>query len=96
MKIPSFNIRGVGSRVKIKEVQDLIRRYKVDIACHSRIKARKCTGNFSRVLWGGENCGWAVMDSMGRSGGIILLWNWEKFRCTNWWTIEGVVIVTGL
>lgn len=38
MKIISFNIRGVGSRLKNKEVSDFIQTYKINICCLQETK----------------------------------------------------------
>lgn len=95
MKLIFYNIRGLGSRLKIKEMQDLIRKNKVDFACIQETKLEELNDEKVRAIWGSYNCGWAVRDAQGRSGGILLIWNSEKFLCSSYWNMEGAVVVNG-
>lgn len=73
MKILSFNIRGVGSRVKRKELQELVRKNKVDLVCIQESKLDMVDENVCRTIWGNPQCGWAAREAQGRAGGIITL-----------------------
>lgn len=48
-----------------------------------------------RLILGSNNCGWAAKDAQGRVGGIIVLWNSEKYSCSSWWFMDGAVVVNG-
>ncbi|XP_057803748.1 uncharacterized protein LOC131019082 [Salvia miltiorrhiza] len=46
--------------------------------------------------WGRSNFDWAVRESEGRSGGILSVWNKDKFVATSKWNVTGAVIVNGI
>ncbi|XP_057811305.1 uncharacterized protein LOC131025528 [Salvia miltiorrhiza] len=46
--------------------------------------------------WGMSNFDWAVRESEGRSGGILSVWNKDKFVATSKWNVTGAVIVNGI
>lgn len=94
MKILSYNIRGAGSRIKSKEVRDLICKFDIDFCCLQESKLESMCDSYAETLWGGR-CGWEARDSIGRSGGIITLWNLDKFSCSSSWHMDGAVIVNG-
>ncbi|KAK7255667.1 hypothetical protein RIF29_29084 [Crotalaria pallida] len=43
-------------------------------------KITEANNQLFHSLWGGTNCGWAFKAAEGRSGGIINLWNKDKFN----------------
>ncbi|KAL8461664.1 hypothetical protein ACS0TY_032954 [Phlomoides rotata] len=74
MKVLSYNIRGLGSRVKKREsIDDIV----------------------GKTVWGGDKVEWAYREAVGRAGGIISLWDSDKFVCSSSWNMEGAVIVNG-
>lgn len=75
MKILSYNIRGAGSSVKLKEVRDSIRKFNIDVYCVQETKLENGTKLNAKSLWGEGNFGWVARESIGRSGGIMTLWN---------------------
>lgn len=95
MRILSYNIRGVGSKIKIQEVRDLINRLGVDICCLQETKLESVNERMARSLWGDGNFDWAARNSNGRSGGIMTFWNTEVFSASSSWHMEGAVIVNG-
>lgn len=95
MKILSFNIRGAGSRVKSKEVRDLINKLGHAICCLQETKLENVTDAMARNLWGEGSFGWVARNSVGRSGGIMILWNSENFVVSSSWHMEGGVILNG-
>ncbi|KAK2356246.1 hypothetical protein QL285_093594 [Trifolium repens] len=42
-------------------------------------------------LWGGRDCDWAVVPSIGNSGGLLSLWNKEKFSIIFSFSGEGFI-----
>lgn len=95
MKVLSYNIRGVGSTVKRKEIQSLIQKYNFDFCCVQETKDEDLSVETCREIWGFGNFGWAKRDSIGRSGGILSIWNSEKFKVTSSWDMPGAVVVVG-
>lgn len=67
MKLLSFNIKGVGSRLKRNELQELVRKNKVDVVCLQETKIEDVSEKKCRLIWGSANCGWAAKDSQGRA-----------------------------
>lgn len=96
MKILSTNIRGLGSRVKKREVRDLIRSQKVDFVCIQESKLEIVDDLICQSVWGDGQIGWATREASGRSGGIISIWNSEVFSCLSSWHMAGALIVNGL
>lgn len=95
MKIVSYNIRGAGSRVKRKEVHDLIEKLRVDFCCLQETKLEQMDDRYVRLLWGESNVGWAARESVGRSGGVLTIWNVDNFSMASCWHMSGAVIVNG-
>lgn len=95
MKLLSFNIRGAGSRIKRKQAQDIIRSQGIDFCCLQETKIEAMSDRIVRLIWGGDNVGWADRGSEGRSGGILTLWNSDKFSYSSYWDTSGAVVVNG-
>ncbi|KAL6503451.1 hypothetical protein OROGR_025374 [Orobanche gracilis] len=96
MKILSFNVRGLGSRIKRKAIQELIRGQKIDFCCIQETKMEVMNDFISADVWGDRNCSWADKPSDGRAGGILSIWNNEVFSCINHWFFNGALVVVGL
>lgn len=47
-------------------------------------------------IWGNLNFGWASLESDGRSGGILTLWNNDVFYKISSWYMRGLLVVNGL
>jgi exonuclease III len=74
----SFNIRGLGGRVKKRRIRELVRKEKIDVLAIQETKMGSVNPSFCCGLWGGENVAWKCNPSVGRSGGLLLLWNKDK------------------
>lgn len=96
MKILSFNIRGLGSSVKKKEIKDLIARHRIDFCCVQETKLDSFSDVIGRNVWGGNNCDWAVRNAEGRAGGILSIWNSDLFSVSSSWHMSGALIFNGL
>ncbi|KAL8505996.1 hypothetical protein ACS0TY_017015 [Phlomoides rotata] len=51
--------------------------------------------NVCKSIWGHSNFDWAFKASVGRSGGIISLWNSDLFHKTNSWDTCGLLVING-
>lgn len=96
MKLLSYNIRGLGSSIKKKEIHDLIGQHKFSFCCIQESKLEKCDDFICRSIWGRGNFEWMARDAVGRSGGILSIWNSDLFSCMSSWHMNGAVIVNGL
>jgi exonuclease III len=74
----SFNIRGLGGRVKRRKVRELVRREKIELLALQETKVSNVDHSFCRRLWGGDNVAWRCNPALGRSGGLLILWDKEK------------------
>lgn len=46
-------------------------------------------------IWGNLNFDWASMEAVGKSGGILSIWNDQVFCKTSAWFSKGVLVVNG-
>lgn len=90
MKIMSLNIRGLGSQDKIKWVRELCVSESLDVVGLQESKMEVVNENSLSWMWGSEkNFGYAKVDAIGRSGGLIcgiakcftILVQWERKGC---------------
>jgi len=65
MIITTFNVRGLGGRVKRNKVKELIREHNVEFMAIQEMKMEEITNNFCFNLWGSEDCDWAFLPSKG-------------------------------
>ncbi|KAL8516062.1 hypothetical protein ACS0TY_014658 [Phlomoides rotata] len=96
MKILTYNIRGLGSKAKLREVRELIREHKIDFCCIQESKKEVIDEFLCRAVWGEGNFSWAFREADGRSGGLLSVWNSDKFAIVSNWHMLGAVIVNGL
>jgi hypothetical protein len=75
MIVCSFNIRGLGGRIKKKCIKDLIHREKVDFMAIQETKLESIYEALCFSLCGGSDCDWAFLPAEGNSGGILSLWS---------------------
>jgi hypothetical protein len=74
MIVGSFNIRGLGSRVKRRKVRELIASESLDFLALQETKLEGISGSLCCRLWGNAECEWAFLPAVGNSGGILSLW----------------------
>ncbi|XP_057794347.1 uncharacterized protein LOC131010698 [Salvia miltiorrhiza] len=95
MKLLSFNVRGLGSNVKKREIREIVRKMEIDV-CFVQETKREILGLWElKMIWGGEDFGYAEQSAEGRSGGILTIWNEKKFVASSHWEIPGALIVNG-
>lgn len=58
MKILSYNIRGLGSKVKRRSITNLIQKENIDVACLQETKIEEMNQELCQQLWGNEEMGW--------------------------------------
>jgi hypothetical protein len=74
MIICTFNIRGLGGRVKKKVLRKLVKEEKVEFLAIQETKLEDVSEALVFSIWGGEDCCWAFYPSIGNSGGILSIW----------------------
>lgn len=80
VKIVSFNATGLGGRVKKRELMKLVSGDKLDMLCVQETKLENITQRVCNSIWADNDFGWSFLPSIGRSGGILFLWNVKSFK----------------
>jgi mannosylglycoprotein endo-beta-mannosidase len=70
----SFNVRGLGSRVKSLKIRKLIREEKVDFMVIQETKMDVFPDSLVFGLWGNSDCDWRFLPAMGCSGDNLSIW----------------------
>lgn len=79
MKILSYNVRGLGSRAKCRDVGEIIKKRRVDFCMIQESKKEEMDELTCKLIWNDGNISWAHRGSVGRSSGILSIWNSEAF-----------------
>ncbi|KAL8499021.1 hypothetical protein ACS0TY_022108 [Phlomoides rotata] len=95
MKIMSYNVRGLGKKAKRREVRDIIKKQRIELCCVQEMKWEEVTKFRCMSLWGNSNFDWAYSESVGRSGGIVSIWNKDVFQKSSYWNVHGMLVVNG-
>jgi mannosylglycoprotein endo-beta-mannosidase len=91
MIVCSYNIRGLGSRVKRSLIKELVLKEKVDFLAIQETKLEAISDGICFSLWGGEDCCWAFLPSEGSSGGILSIWRKSSSKLIFTFSGEGFV-----
>ncbi|KAL8506727.1 hypothetical protein ACS0TY_017576 [Phlomoides rotata] len=71
MKMMTYNIRGLGSKVKRREIKKIIRDQETKLEVINDVVCKS--------VWGEGHVEWAYRKAEGRAGGFISLWDYENF-----------------
>jgi len=74
MIVSTFNVRGLGGRVKKSKIRELVRQNNVDFLAVQETKLEAITSNLCYSLCGGQYRDWVFRSSEGNSGGILSIW----------------------
>ncbi|XP_010252447.1 PREDICTED: uncharacterized protein LOC104594028 [Nelumbo nucifera] len=75
MKIPSWNVRGIGSARKRALIKEVIKKYDPDIVFIQESKRMEFNDRWARSVWKARGISWVAAPSWGASGGIVTMWN---------------------
>lgn len=95
MKILTYNVRGLGSSVKKKELKEIINKHKIELCCVQETKLESISELECKAVWGDDKFGWDYREAEGRAGGILSIWDSEVFSCLSSWHMNGALIVNG-
>lgn len=95
MNFMSLNVRGIGIDAKVKWVRKLMMQHNINfmglqetqISNHTNIDVKGC--------WDDSMMDFEGVDSTGRSGGLISIWNSKLFRKSNVIKSRHFLIVIG-
>jgi len=74
MIVSTFNVRGLGGRVKRNKICELVRQQNIDFLAIQETKLEMVTPSLCYSIWGSEDCEWVFRASEGSSGGILSIW----------------------
>ena len=77
MNLICWNYRGLGNPRTVQKLANLVNRYNPLVLFLSETKRKSGEMEWLRSRWGFENC--LAVDSVGRSGGLALLWRQKAF-----------------
>ncbi|KAK9283175.1 hypothetical protein L1049_011409 [Liquidambar formosana] len=75
----SWNVRGLGGRVKRRVARKLIKDWKVDVLCIQETKLEMMDASCIRQIWGNCNAQFEWVKSEGSVGGLCLIWDVNFF-----------------
>jgi exonuclease III len=78
MIVCSWNARGLGGRLKKRKVRELITKERVEVMALQESKLEVVNNKLCAQLWGGDDVSWASLPAVGRSGGLITMWDNKK------------------
>ncbi|GKV02143.1 hypothetical protein SLEP1_g14613 [Rubroshorea leprosula] len=80
---------GLGGVLKRKEV----RKERPDFLLLQETKLQRVDGILCRGLWYSDGCDWAMMESLGASGGLLCIWDKVKFVKLGEFTGDGFLVI---
>ncbi|XP_057792009.1 uncharacterized protein LOC131008911 [Salvia miltiorrhiza] len=95
MKMVSYNIRGLGSKIKKRELRELLQKQKIDFCFIQETKMENFSNCDLKGIWGSDCFDFARRQAEGRSGGILSIWNPALFSKSSHWDLPGALIVNG-
>jgi hypothetical protein len=75
LNLISWNVRGLNDGAKRTRICNLLHHWKADVVCFQETKLTSVTQGLVRSLWCCKYVDWISLDSIGASGGIILMWD---------------------
>lgn len=78
MIVGTFNVRGLGGRIKKRRVREVISSNHLDFVALQETKLEVVFEALVFYLWGNTFCEWSFFPSVGNSGGMLSIWC--KFR----------------
>src|ERR1044072_299493 len=83
MKIASFNVRGLGNKVKWRKIRDIIAKEGVDMMCIQETKMKLIDRKICNAVWGDSNVEWRFIPAINNGGGLLCLWHDSAFKLEN-------------
>lgn len=75
MKIMSWNVRGSGSRLKRGSIKEVVFKEDRNILVLQELKREEVKRRFISSIWKSRFKEWVFLPSMGRSRGILVVWD---------------------
>ena len=82
MKILSWNTRGLCSKKKRRTVRRFLSSQNPNVVMLQDTKREIWDKRFVSSVWKGRSMECAALPTCGASGGIVIMWDSNKFKCT--------------
>lgn len=96
MKIITWNIRGLGSKIKIRAVRKVIGREGPGIVLLQETKKQEFCKNLIRSLWSRGQIESVWVPAEGTAGGLSILWDTAFFHCEEKITTQRLIFLKGV
>ncbi|GKV23714.1 hypothetical protein SLEP1_g33413 [Rubroshorea leprosula] len=88
--------REIPSSVKRKEVRSLLQKEGISFACFQETKMEVIDKGLCLSIWGRDNFDWVFKASVGRSGGVLCIWDKDFFEKVSVVEKPGALAIFGL
>lgn len=95
MMIVSWNIRGLGTGVKVSVVREIIRKSRVNVCFIQESKLESIFEDLIRKMWYNDNYEFRFSVARGSSGGLISIWDKDVFQVTSDYCVDRVIVLVG-
>ncbi|KAL4347478.1 hypothetical protein GQ457_17G001450 [Hibiscus cannabinus] len=92
----SWNIRGLGSDVKISVVRQLVRLHRIDVLFIQEVKKSDVDDLFVRRLWRDDDFQFCFSAAVGCAGGLLSVWDSNCFKAASSWVHRNYILVKGV
>jgi exonuclease III len=95
MKLLSWNVRGLGSYEKRKEVRSLVKAKNPLVMCLQETKLQMCDVNVCSSLWDRQSVEFSFRPSQGASGGLLTVWDASEVEVWSTSSFDHVLSIHG-
>lgn len=81
MIILTYNIRGGGSSAKRRQIIQIIEKVSLTFCLTQESKLESISKNLVESFWRNEEIDFSVSDSVGSSGGMLIIWKKMRWNC---------------
>jgi len=96
MKVMTYNVRGLGGRVKCGYLKNLMAKEEVEMLCIQETKLELIDRALCQRIWGENDVEWFVSLTINRGRGLLCLWNKEDFSLQNSFHGQGFLAIKGI
>jgi len=96
MNILSYNVRGLERGVKWSAIRRMVRKHNADILCLQETKKVKIDNSMCQAIWGEADVCWEMQPSINTAGGLLCLWNGNRFKVERKVSGRGFILLEGV
>lgn len=78
MKIISWNTRGLKAASKRLALKNFLKKHNPELVLIQESKCEEFDITFIKSIWSSKDIGWEFVESFGKSGGILTMWDESK------------------